>query len=67
MKRKVAKMQALYDFFEAYVTAMIYIAFCVDPLSIIEDDSISYHSESECVMSDAFLEYQQCQMECAHT
>ena len=65
MTRKIARRRASVGFFEAYVSAMIYLKYYVDLVTTIQDDNISYHSENESVLLQALFEYQQCQMECA--
>ena len=65
LQRQHARMQASINLFEAYIGAMIVVTCYVDPVLSMQPDNMSYHSESESVLSETLFEYQQCQMECA--
>ena len=45
---------------------MIYNVLYIDPIRSCDDDTLSYDNDTECMVSDVLLEYQECQMECTH-
>ena len=52
-------------FVEACVGAIMFVTCYVDPVLSMQHDNMSYHSESESVVSETLCEHQQCQVEFA--